>query len=58
MQKLGFEYTGETGVVKSFHEDENGYVYGVLLGGGPVCSLRKRRNDPEAIRPGHIRCAR
>jgi hypothetical protein len=28
--------TGETGIVKSFHEDENGYVYGVQLGGGPA----------------------
>ncbi len=24
--------TGETGIVKSFHEDENGCVYGVQLG--------------------------
>jgi hypothetical protein len=28
--------TGETGIVKSFHEDENGYVYGVQLGGKPA----------------------
>jgi hypothetical protein len=28
--------TGETGIVKSFHEDENGYVYGVQLGSGPT----------------------
>jgi hypothetical protein len=25
--------TGETGIVKSFHEHENGNVYGVQLGG-------------------------
>jgi hypothetical protein len=24
--------TGETGIIKSFHQDENGFVYGVLLG--------------------------
>jgi hypothetical protein len=28
--------TGETGIVKSFQEDGNGYVYGVQLGGGPA----------------------
>ena len=28
--------TGETGIVKSFHEDKDGYVYGVQLGGGPA----------------------
>jgi hypothetical protein len=26
--------TGETGIVKSFHQDESGYVYGVQLSGG------------------------
>ena len=28
--------TGETGIVKSVHEDENGAVYGVQLAGGPA----------------------
>jgi hypothetical protein len=28
--------TGETGIVKSFHEDDNGYVYGVQLGKEPA----------------------
>jgi hypothetical protein len=28
--------TGETGIVKSFHEDERGYVYGVQCGGEPA----------------------
>jgi hypothetical protein len=28
--------TGESGIVKSFHEDKSGYVYGVQLGGGPT----------------------
>jgi hypothetical protein len=28
--------TGETGIVKSFHEDEKGAVYGVQLGGEPA----------------------
>jgi hypothetical protein len=28
--------TGETGIIKSFHQDENGFVYGVQLGRGPA----------------------
>jgi hypothetical protein len=28
--------TGETGIIKSFHEDESGYVYGVQLAGRPT----------------------
>jgi hypothetical protein len=28
--------TGETGIVKSFQQDETGFVYGVQLGGGPA----------------------
>jgi hypothetical protein len=55
--------TGETGIVKSFQQDETGFVYGVQLGGGPATEtavpedaleLVKIANDDEtgfAVRP-------
>ncbi len=36
--------TGETGIVKSFREDECGYVYGVLFGGGQAAETAVRED--------------
>ncbi len=42
--------TGETGIVKSFHEDENGYVYGVQLGGAPAIETAVPEDAVELVK--------
>jgi hypothetical protein len=42
--------TGETGIVKSCHEDENGYAYGVQLGIGPAAETAVPEDALELVK--------
>jgi len=42
--------TRETGIVKSFHQDENGSVYGVQLGRGPATETAVPEDELELVK--------
>jgi hypothetical protein len=42
--------TGELGIVKSFHRDENGFVYGVQLGRGPAIETAMPEDALELVK--------
>jgi hypothetical protein len=37
--------TDETGTIKSFHEEDGGFVYGVRLGANPAAEIRAREEE-------------
>ena len=45
--------TGETGIVKSVHEDENGYVYGVQLAKELATETAVPENALELVKIAH-----
>jgi hypothetical protein len=42
--------TGETGIIKSFHQDENGFVYGVQLGRGAATETGVPEDELELVK--------
>jgi hypothetical protein len=45
--------TGETGIVKNFHHDENGSIYGVQLGGSPATETALPEAALELVKSAH-----
>jgi hypothetical protein len=42
--------TGELGIIKSFHQNENGFVYGVQLGRGPAIETAVSEDALELVK--------